>query len=365
MRSGPDVHQFTSSRLPAYDRGFEFGRRFPQQIRATIGFYRDLLARCPNPDIDLTKGGALALDSIERFSSATADELRGISDGAGLPVAEIAGINARTELLALADPDGTVECSTIVSAPASGVVRGAQTWDWYLAMADGWLQWTIPLPDGRMLSTVTEYGVLGKIGVNDSGLGLLFSILHHEADGNGRVGVPVHVLARTVLEQARDVASALEVIRGAELSASSTFTLLDPTRAAAAELFPHGLGIVYPNDEWLVHSNHFLSNEGAPGCRDHATGINSPTRLRILTEHVRSGAEATDAGLLTALTGHDPAGRLCVHARPDATEATLATVVIDTGVPSLAVWRGWPCAANQRGPSEVGDHAKLITDPAS
>lgn len=344
-RSGPGVRAFTSSALSPRERGLEFGRAFPQQIRSTIGFYRDLLSRCPRPDVDLEQGGAQALESIERFSPAAAAEIRGIAAGAAVAVEEIAGINARTELLALADPDGTVECSTIVSAPESGPVRGAQTWDWYSAMADGWLQWTIPLPDGRSLSTVTEFGILAKIGVNSAGLGLLFSILHHEDDGNGKVGMPVHVLARTVLELGGSITGAVALADRAELSASSTFTLLDATGAMAVELYPGGLGMVRPHDGWLVRSNHFHSVEGAPGCRDHITGRNSIVRLEALTDHVRGHPDASDAGLLAALTGHDPEGRLCVHAGPETTAATLATVVIDTIEPSLSVWRGWPCAA--------------------
>lgn len=335
------VRRFTSSRLPAFERGVEFGAAFPAEIRATTAFYRDLLARCPNPDVDLTEGGVLALAAIESFSPAAADELRGMAQGAGLLVEELAGINARTELLALADPDGIVECSTFVSAPVGGPVRGAQTWDWYAGMADGWLQWTVPLPTGRTLTTVTEYGVLGKIGVNDAGLGLLFSILHHDADGGDRVGAPVHVLARTVLERADDIAGALDVVdQATDRSASSTFALLDRATAVAAELFPGGRGLVPPEDGWLVHSNHFVSVEGATGCRDQ--GENSPVRYRALREYAHAGPAATDAGLVAALSGHDPRGRLCAHLDPGSTEGTLATVVIDTAAPSLTVWAAAP-----------------------
>lgn len=348
QNAGPGVRSFTSTVLPPGERGLEFGRTFPQQIQSTIDFYRSLLSRCPRPDVDLEGGGARALEAIERFSPAAAAELHGIANGAGLPIEAIAGINARTELLALADPDGTVECSTVVSAPASGPVRGAQTWDWYSAMADGWLQWTIPFPDGRTLSTVTEFGILAKIGINSAGLGVLFSILHHERDGGNRVGVPVHVLARTALEQAKTIAGATVLADRAERSASSTLTILDRSEAKALELFPGGMGLQAPRDQWLTHTNHFLSAEGSPGCRDRTTGVNSVVRIDALNSHIRSHRDATDAGLLSALSGHDPAGRLCVHASPETSESTLATVIIDTSEPSLSVWRGWPCAVSDR-----------------
>ena len=75
-----------------------------------------------------------------------------------------------TELLAVADPTGvTDECSTVVALPDNGTPVAVQTWDWYDAMADDWFAWTIPHPDGHLVRTVTEYGVLGKIGVSSRG----------------------------------------------------------------------------------------------------------------------------------------------------------------------------------------------------
>lgn len=339
------MRHYRSSPLPAFDRGVEFGAAFPDEIRSTVRFYRDMLSRCPTPDVDLARGGAQALRAIEAFSPAAAEEIRGIAAGARVPVEEVAGINARTELLALADPDGMVECSTIVSTPPGGPVRGAQTWDWYSGMSEGWLVWTIPSPQGSSLTTVTEYGILAKIGINDRGIGLLFSILHHEADGHGRVGVPVHVLARTVLEEARDRSAALATVTRAELSASSAFTLLDLSGAFALELFPGGIGVVDSEAGWLTRANDFLSAEGSAGCRAHVSGENSVVRRRVLADHTRGILSISDAALVNALVGHDVDGPLCVHGAAGSSDATLATVVVDVSSPRLSVWRGEPCAA--------------------
>lgn len=352
------MQHFRSSLLPAFDRGVEFGSAFPDEIRSTIRFYRDMLSRCPIPGVDLSRGGERALKVIGEFSPSAAEEIRGIAAGAGVAANEIAGINARTELLALADPDGTVECSTIVHCPAGGPVRGAQTWDWYAQMSGGWLLWTIPSPDGSSLATVTEYGILAKIGINDAGLGVLFSILHHETDGQGRVGVPVHVLARTVLEQAQDRSAALTTVKRAWLSASSTLTLLDHSGATSVELFPGGSGVIECEKTWLIRANDFLSPEGISGCRAHVFGENSTVRRRALMAHTRNHASATDESLIRALVGHAVNGPLCVHASPDSTDATLATVVMDTSIPSLSVWRGGPCDALDW----VGVHGPALSD---
>ena len=93
-----------------------------------------------------------------------------------------------------------------------------QTWDWYDAMGDGWLHWAIPHADGRWVETVTEFGMLAKIGVNGHGVGVMLNMLHHENDEKAaaeeRIGYPVHLLSRAILDdaatfdEAREIASA-------------------------------------------------------------------------------------------------------------------------------------------------------------
>jgi hypothetical protein len=71
----------------------------------------------------------------------------------------------------------------VILDPARPSPLAVQTWDWYEQFADGWLVWSIEVADGTYFHTLTEYGVLAKIGVNASGVGLHFNILHHAADG--------------------------------------------------------------------------------------------------------------------------------------------------------------------------------------
>src|SRR5215469_7489608 len=56
--------------------------------------------------------------------------------------------------------------------PAERVAAGARALD----AIDGWapeLAQEIPRPDGRRTVTLTEYGIVGKIGINSSGVGCL------------------------------------------------------------------------------------------------------------------------------------------------------------------------------------------------
>ena len=346
-----EPRRFRSTRTEPYERGREFGAAHATRVGATVDFYRALLARCPRPGVDLVGQGERVWAGLRVRCPGAAAEIAGIADGAGLPVAAIAGLNARTEILSLADPDGAVECSILVATgdgTAEDHVLGAQTWDWYDGQADNWLEWTVPLPSGGALTTVTEYGILGKIGVNSSGVGVLFSILHHDRDGTPLErprpsAVPLHVLTRLVLERAVTMRHAVTIARGRRVAASSTLTLLDRSGAVALELFPDGSGLVPPSDGVLAHTNHFLTAEGAGGCRAYRLGANSRVRLRSLRDAVRGGPPRSEADLLAALSVHDPDGPACVHADGSG-ESTLATVVIDPVAHRLRVWPGAPCA---------------------
>lgn len=306
------IRTFTSAASPPRERGLEFGEVHADEVRRTVEAYRPL--------IDL--GRADVLPAIRGAAPELALEIEGIATGAGVPVDELAAVNARTELLAVA---ARGECSTVVAFPdGGGAPLAMQTWDWFGALADSWLVWTIPQPDGRVVRTLTEYGIVGKIGVNGHGLGLLFNILHHADDG-GALGVPVHVLARRALDRAHDVTSALALLTSARVSASTCMTLVDARNAVSVELSPAGADAVLPSaDGLLLHTNHFLADRGRPGCRELEVGPDSHVRLDTLRRAIRSEADV-------------PAALEAVRCPPDDEYQTLATIALDVAAGDLRV----------------------------
>src|SRR3954468_13130492 len=311
---------FISAPAPPRERGLEFGETHRDEVRGTVAAYAEL--------IDLDAG---TLEPIRAAAPELAEEIEGIAAGAGLPVHEVAAINARTELLP-AGPRG--ECSTVVALPGDGRPPvSVQTWDWFGALAGNWLVWTIEHPDGRVGHTVPEYGIVGKIGVNVAGLGVHLNILHHVRDGEGPVGAPVHVLARRALDRATDVTSALELLTPAPVSASSCVTVVDASSAVSVELSPAGPGAVLPTAGGvLLHTNHFLADPGRAGCTDLVTGPDSFVRYDVLRRALGERAlDLTEDGVLAAMSSH--VGGVCCHppdgADPAYEYATLATIAID------------------------------------
>ena len=347
------IRHYRSAPAAPRDRGRDFGAAHPAEIRATAEIYSELFAATARHPAEMRAAGQEALAAIRGFSAAAASEIEGIAEGAGLPAETVAAINARTEILAALRSPRRGECSTLVRLGRPGEAPIAlQTWDWHDVFADSWLVWTIEHPDGHVVHTLTEYGILGKIGVSSAGLGLNLNILHHGHDG-GPVQVPVHVLARCVLDSARDIGQALTAIASAPVSASSAFTLTaagagEPI-AVTAEVFPGGPRFVTPRpDGLLLHTNHFLDPHAAEHEQETWIGPDSFLRLAVLERRLAGRARDDEAGLLATMGSHlGGGGAICCHpeatAPPGERYATLATVVIDVRAGALAVRAGGPC----------------------
>ncbi len=342
---------FTSSLLPPHERGVELGRHFAPEIARTVATYRTLfetVAQGRPFDVDLWSDRAWR--TISRVAPQHADEIAGIAEGAGLTVQELASVNARTELLVAANPTGQTECSTVVSLPPGRPPVAVQTWDWYDAMSEGWFTWTIPMPDGRVVETVTEYGMLPKIGVNDRGVGVMLNMLHHHNDTEtgDEVGHPVHLLARAILDDASSAKEAVDLASAPWTSASTSLTVVDDRGGAVSiELFPGGPGLLEPTDGVLVRTNHFVSEAGRDGCLASSISVSTELRRRHLVETLDGTVPQTAADVVEAMTHHLADGGVCRHpitsTDPVLWHRTLATVAIDVAGRSLDVRENGPC----------------------
>lgn len=354
------THRFRSTQTHPYERGAEFGELHANQIADTVAAYQRLFDRTADEPVDLGHWGDLAYTRITGYSRQLADEIAGIADAAKLPMTSIAAINARTEVLAAigkkTEPQPSLphECSTVVRLRRGRPPLAVQAWDWYADLSDLWFVWEIPHADGRLVTTVTEYGIVGKIGVNNQGLGVHFNILHHRDDGAG-IGVPVHILARRILDEARDLNQALTLAAQASVSASSSLTLVaaasGESAAISAELNPVGVGYALPDpDGLLVHTNHFLSTPANLADTELRNGPDTLVRYDMLRGALAGRAEINMADALSAMSSHLlGGGGTCCHIDPALPPAaqfqTLATVVLDVDAGNLAVHSGGPCTA--------------------
>ena len=343
---------FTSSVLSPYERGVELGARFASEIADTVGRYRRLFETLAVGPFDVDLWSARAWRTITEVAPAHAEEIAGIAAGAGLSPEQVASVNARTEILVAANPGCETECSTVVSLPPGRPPVAVQTWDWYDAMSEGWFTWTIPFPDGRVVRTVTEFGMLAKIGVNDRGVGVLLNMLHHvndaEAVAEGRIGHPVHLLSRAILDDAASTGEALVLASAARPTASTSLTVVDAAGAAVSvELFPGGPGLLEPENGVLVRTNHFVSGAGRDGCLASSIGVSTELRRDHLLSVFAQRQPRSAQEIIKAMTHHLPDGGVCRHplsaTDPVLSHRTLATVTLDVAGGTLDVRPDGPC----------------------
>lgn len=349
-----DVPIHTSAEASAGERGLAMGRALATEVQTNVAVYRRLFELRGLSPARAGEYGLRALERIGAWYPELVDEIGGIARGSGVPLADVAALNARTELLAC----GRGECTTIAAtgtATASGEPLAMQTWDWHEELAGGWFVWTIRHHDGPSVRTLTEAGIVGKIGVSDAGVGVLLNILGHERDGPP-VGVPVHVLNRGVLDRAAGGGEALQMLATAPVSASSAVTVVaadeDGGIVCTAELSPAGAGFVTADAGGvLVHTNHFLVEPGRGGDRMAREQPDTILRLDHARRRLDRRTGALDEAAVTdVLTSHrGGSGAICCH--PDANAGfgdrwrTLATVTVLPAAGRLRVRRGGPCGA--------------------
>jgi isopenicillin-N N-acyltransferase like protein len=357
-------HHSTEER-PA-ERGRAFGRAQAATVAHTVATYRRifLVDRGLGP-AELEARGREVEARVRAFRPGLADEIEGIAAGAREPPEVVFAINARTELLAggvlAGGPMG--ECSTVALLdPAGADALLAQNWDFHPDLAGSRVVWTIDRPDGPRLTTFTESGLLGKVGVSADGVALAINFLASDRDG-GLAGVPIHVLCRTLLEEARTVQDARTLLAATPVSASVSMTVAGRDAgggltALAFELWPGGMAevTVEPDSGWIAHTNHFL---GAIAARDvlvdSSDGASTRDRLRQLTDALEDGSAADAAQVAELLSSRGAPGLEPIYRIDDgqlpwlARCATLATLAFE--VPSGRMWLrgdGGPDAPLQR-----------------
>jgi len=329
----------------ASERGRMYGALAKRRVERSIASYRALFEYCGIGWSDAQRLGHGYRDVIGDFAPALLAEIEGIAAGAGRAADEILALNARTEILPPTFPDKPSaewlasrlgrtgdfgECTAIAVSPArstSGETLLAQNWDWLGAQRDALVLLRIRGEDGSACLTLTEAGMLAKIGCNDRGFGVCLNILR-SADDGAAPGVPVHVLLRALLD-CGSVREAVQRVRGLRLGASSNVLCADRGGdSAALELSPVGAHVVRGTDGTLCHTNHFLAPEAQRAAVALPASLSSAPRLACALRHAK-GAQTLDVGSLQRLLRDETDGLLSVCRHPDPSlpeEARLETV---------------------------------------
>jgi isopenicillin-N N-acyltransferase like protein len=250
------------------------------------------------------------------------DEMRGLADGAGVSFDDILALNVRTELLPgtfgqpllreaqkqrllaidrnhklgieyptirpSAPSDHAVdvgECTALAISKfvsVEGVTWLAQNWDWL-----GWQRPALIVLQMPTVTTLTEAGMLAKIGVNAQGLAVGLNIMKSNLDGRTSPGVPIHVTLRHLLARFDDIPSAQAWLQTQTFSSSSNIIAADAAgNVASFEISPRGCEVVMATDGIVSHTNHFLTSSCADIESNLGSSLSSEPRYACVNAHI-------------------------------------------------------------------------------
>lgn len=267
------------------ERGRQYGEQAAARIRRGIEHYGTQLEKLQLRWPEIQAIVAEYEPTIAAFEPAFIDEMRGIAEGAAVDPAAVVMLNARTEVLKLADrrrkaqaqagsaaiePDGCTGIVALPGATAAGRLIHAQNWDWKVECAETAVVLRVARDDGPDLLTFTEAGGLARSGMNAAGIAITANYLESDRDYR-QLGVPLALLRRKALEQ-QHLALAMRVVYATPKSASNNVMVSHAGGIAIDfECAPDESFQVQAERGLIVHANHFQSPVALAKLKD--TGI--------------------------------------------------------------------------------------------
>ncbi|MHA2183730.1 MAG: C45 family autoproteolytic acyltransferase/hydrolase, partial [Promethearchaeota archaeon] len=153
--------------------GTQHGKLLKNRINQAIEFYTDVSKNLDEDGRESNRKYILNSaknfkNKIRAYNSDYSIEIESIAEAADVDPLWIYAINSRSEIMSNMD-DGSTECTALYfnNPPVLG-----QNWDWAADFEDLALIMRLTKPDGHKILQVTEPGMLGKIGFNNSGIGV-------------------------------------------------------------------------------------------------------------------------------------------------------------------------------------------------
>lgn len=323
-------------------RGHQHGEALRGSIERCIEIY-DATFKLADDEVARR---AAHFESVTRsWHPELATEIDAIAAGSGAAHHWVWALNARSEIMSYTGAEAS-ECTSVWS-PETNIL--AQNWDWMASLEPITVVLDAIHEDGHHVVTVTEPGIVGKVGMSSAGtaVGLNFLYSPEALDG-----VPVHVLLRALLD-ARSADDVEQLIETAGTGRSAHVFLANAAGIGSSiEYTGTAMWRRDSSTDPLLHTNHFVNGGAAAAALPQGGGAaNSEARydrsVAYVAEHGVAGEDVI-RGLLDDRGNAD--FPIC---RPFVESATLPGV--DTGTICAIVMRLGDAAMDVRlGPDPSG-----------
>ncbi|MBU0995151.1 MAG: C45 family peptidase [Proteobacteria bacterium] len=230
----------------AEELGRQHGSLLKERIHKTVEFYkRQFLI----PEEEIMSVSGQFRDNTKAFSEELTIEIEALAQASGVDPLWIYALNGRTELLNL----NPMECTSLAFRKKSLI---GQNWDWEMDMEELAVILDIEKPDGQRIMTMTEPGMIGKIGMNNKGVGVCLNFMSIEDYQPG--GIPLHVLLRAILDS-YSLSEAISVISSHSDGKVGNLLIADGNGQVEDIELARDESFSLPMGDVFVHTNHFLT----------------------------------------------------------------------------------------------------------
>jgi isopenicillin-N N-acyltransferase-like protein len=242
----------------ARERGRQHGELLHDRIALAVDRYMERFRYFAQLDRAAARLTARRfVDPIRAYDAEILEEIVGIAEGAELPFEDVLAMNCRSELMF--GKNMAAECTAFGLQPsvtADGHTYVGQNWDWAPDAAE-----TIAIvvirqePEAPDILLLDESGVVGRLGLNSAGIGLVTNTIL--AKQGLPDGVPYNVLLRGVLN-ARRLDDAMGALIRSPRAISSNHLIGDAGgQTINVEVAPDQFDVTGPVDGIVTHGNHF------------------------------------------------------------------------------------------------------------
>jgi isopenicillin-N N-acyltransferase-like protein len=239
----------------AHERGRQHGELAQDRVGLSVERYMERFQHFAglSPSAVRAKAAEFA-PIIKAYDPELLEEIGGVADGAGFTLEELLAVNCRSEIMF-----GTPlpECTSFGLQPeatANGHVYVGQNWDWAPDIKQTLILLIIEQAPKPTVVLLDEAGMIGRMGFNSAGIGLVTNTLISE---QWQFGVPYNVLLRGILNQMQ-LSDAIAAVVRPTRALSANYLIGDARgQTIDIEVSPIHIDHLAPQTGIITHGNHF------------------------------------------------------------------------------------------------------------
>jgi isopenicillin-N N-acyltransferase-like protein len=236
-----------SIRGDADERGRQQGSLLKDRIHKTLAYYQNQFMK---PQSEILEIASLFRQSTRAAREDLFTEIESMAKASDVDPLWLYALNGRTELLSL----NPMECTSLAFRRL-GLI--GQNWDWDAEAEELAVILDIEKEDKHRIITMTEPGMVAKIGMNNHGLGVCLNFMNIE--DFQPYGIPQHVLLRMILDSKSMEEALSQITPHLKGKVGNIVIMAGDGEINDIELAGDNYHLIAVGDRF-VHTNHFLTD---------------------------------------------------------------------------------------------------------